>query len=347
MFSVAQIAHFLQADVIGDGNLQITHIAPLTSAEEGAISFCANTKSLPHLRKCNASAILVSTSEQDLVLNSAIVVDNPYLAFAQISKWFDWRAKLIAGIVDASKVAISAKVASTAQLCHGAVVGNNSSIGEHCYIGPNVVIADYCIIEANTRIEAGVVLYQDVKIGENCHIHSNAVIGADGFGFAKKAVGWQKICQLGGVRIGRDVEIGASTTIDRGALSDTIIGDGVKLDNQIQIGHNAKIGDYSAVAASTAIAGSTNIGENCTIAGMCAIAGHLDIVAGTHITGMSMVSNSIKKAGVYSSGTATEEHHSWKRNVVRFRSLDAIAKRIKVLEREVKALSLEENKGKV
>ncbi|MFT5706482.1 MAG: UDP-3-O-[3-hydroxymyristoyl] glucosamine N-acyltransferase [Oceanospirillaceae bacterium] len=347
MFSVAQIASFLQADVIGDKNLRITNLAPLSTAEEGAISFCAQKRSLPTLRKCKASAVLVTATEQSSVLNSAIVVDDPYLAFAKISQWFDWRTKLIAGVADSSVIAESAKVASSAQLCHGVVVGENSSIGENCYIGPNAVIAGYCVIEANTRIEAGVVLYQDVKIGENCHIHANAVIGADGFGFAKKAVGWQKICQLGGVRIGRDVEIGASTTVDRGAMSNTIIGDGVKLDNQIQIGHNVHLGNYSAVAASTAIAGSTNIGENCTIAGMCGIAGHIDITAGTHITGMSMVSNSIKKAGIYSSGTGTEEHHSWKRNVVRFRSLDTIAKRIKVLEGEVRALSLEENKGKV
>lgn len=342
MYTVAQIAKFLHGQFKGDGAEQISQLAPLASAQLGAITFCAQPKFLNQLAESRASVVLVTEANCHLVKNTAIIVEDPYLAFAKISQWFDWRLPVVAGVCQSANIAESASIAESSQICSGVVIGEQVVIEKGCYIGANTVIGDLCVIAANCRLEANVSLYQDVHLGENCIVHAGAVLGADGFGFVKRAEGWQKIYQLGGVRIGSDVEIGASTTIDRGALEHTVIGDGVKLDNQVQIAHNVHLGDFTAIAGGTAIAGSTHIGENCTIGGLSGVTGHLKIAAGTHITAMSLVSRSVKQAGVYSSGTAMEEHRSWKRNVVRFRSLDQMVKRIKRLEDEVQKLSSQE-----
>jgi len=342
MFSVAQITQFLDASVNGDANLKIIKLAPLDCAGAGDITFCAQSKYIEQLKSSEASAVLVTKEQSQFVKNTAIIVDNPYLAFAKISEWFDWRSPLVKGRAKNSSIANSAHVSSSAQICSGVVIGENTQIAEHCYIGANTVIADNCSIASGTRIEANVSIYDNVRIGKRCIVHSSAVIGADGFGFAKSAQGWQKIYQLGGVQVGSDVEIGAGTTVDRGAIADTIIGDGVKLDNQVQIAHNVHLGDHTAIAGCSAIAGSTHIGENCTIAGLSGVTGHLQIAANTHVTAMSLVSRSIADAGVYSSGTAIEKHQSWKRNVVRFRALDSLVKRIKSLENEMQKLSSKE-----
>ncbi len=346
MYSVSQIAIFLDGEIFGDANARVNRLSPLDQATKGDISFCAQAKFMGSLSSSKAAVVLVKKQQQPQVKNTAIVVNDPYLAFAQLSQWFDWRTPVISGQAAHVSVAKSAKVSATAQICHGAVIGENVIIQDACYIGPNTVLGNDCIIGVNSRLEANVTLYQDVHVGENCILHSGAVIGADGFGFAKKTQGWQKIYQLAGVRIGNDVEIGASTTIDRGALSHTIIGNGVKLDNQVQIAHNVVLGDYTAIAGCTAIAGSTSIGENCTIAGLSGVTGHLKIAAGTHITAMSLVSRSIQEAGVYSSGTGIEKHQSWKKNVVRFRSLDALARRIKILEKEMQQHTIIIEQGK-
>ena len=345
MYSLSQIAELVGGEVLGETNVSINRMAPLDSAGEGTISFCAQNKFLSLLKTSQAAAVLVNKSDAHLVSQSAIVVSDPYLAFAQISQLFDWRKAPKPGIADNTfldKVIVS----KTAQVCSGVFVGKGSTIGENCYIGPNAVIGDNCVIGEGTRLEANVTLYEGVKIGERCLIHSSAVIGADGFGFAKKTKGWQKIHQLGSVVIGNDVEIGAGTTIDRGALSDTIIGNGVKLDNQVQIAHNVQLGDYTAIAGCTAVAGSAKIGENCTIAGLVGITGHLEVAAGSHVTAMSLVSHSIKEPGVYSSGSAIDKHQSWKKNVVRFKSLDALAKRVKKLDNAVELLLSKEDKSK-
>ena len=346
MYSVAQIAEMLQGKVAGNENTVITKMSPLESAIPGSISFCAQEKFLSQLKTCQASAILVKDFDSHLVQNTAIIVNDPYLAFAKLSQWFDWRKAPLPSIAANAVVASDATIAKSSQICSGACIGENSSIEKNCYIGANAVIGDNCSIAEGTRIEANVTIYAGVSIGKRCLIHSGAVIGADGFGFAKKELGWQKIHQLGSVRIGDDVEIGAGTTVDRGALSDTIIGNGVKIDNQVQIAHNVQLGNYTAIAGCTAIAGSAKIGENCTIAGLVGITGHLEVAAGSHITAMSLVSHSLKEAGVYSSGSAIDKHQNWKKNVVRFKSLDALAKRVKKLDSAVTALSAKEDKSK-
>ncbi len=346
MFDVSQIALFLDADIIGDENVLISQISSLHEAREGDLSFCDQAKYLPELPNCRASAVLVRKQDLEAVTTTALVVADPYLSFAKISRWFDWRDTVRANVADSAQVSVSAVISNTAQLCHGVVIGENVRIGDACYVGPNSVIGDHCVLGNRSRLEANVTLYQDVKLGEDCIVHSCAVVGADGFGFAKAAIGWQKIYQLAGVRIGNQVEIGASSTIDRGALSPTLIGDGVKLDNQVHIAHNVSLGKHTAIAGCTAIAGSTDIGDNCTIAGLSGVTGHLTITSDTHITAMSLVSHSIKEPGVYSSGTGIEKHQSWKRNVVRFRNLEKIAKRLKKLENEMKNISLNQDLGK-
>lgn len=335
MPSVKQLAEQLSAQIVGDADVQINALATLADADIGQLSFFANPKYLAQLKSSNAQAVLVSPDHQQWVKNTALVVDNPYLAFAKATQLFDWRPELLPGIHASAVIHPSAVVDNSAQVAAGVVIGENSQVAAGCYIGPNTVIGRNCSIAANTRLEAAVVLYDDVHIGERCMLHSSAVLGADGFGFAHSRDGWEKICQLGGVRLGNDVEVGAGTTIDRGALADTQVGNGVKLDNQVQIAHNVEIGAQSAIAGCTAVAGSTKIGQRCTIAGMSGITGHLTLADGTHVTAMSLVSRSINAPGSYSSGTGIEPHAQWKKNVVRFRHLDELAKRVTKLEKNL------------
>jgi UDP-3-O-[3-hydroxymyristoyl] glucosamine N-acyltransferase len=345
MYSVSQIAEMVQGKIIGDSTVYINKMSPLESALDGAISFCAQSKFLSQLKTCEASAVLVKDCDAHLVNTTSIIVPDPYLAFAMLTKWFDWRKPPVSGIASSAYIG-QAKVSPSSQVCKGVCIGDHSFVGENCYIGANTVIGDNCTIANGTRIEANVTLYDGVTVGEQCLIHSGAVIGADGFGFAKKEHGWQKIHQLGSVIIGDDVEIGAGTTIDRGALTDTIIGNGVKIDNQVQIAHNVQLGDYTAIAGCTAIAGSAKIGKNCTIAGLVGITGHLEVAEGSHVTAMSLVSHSLKETGVYSSGTSIDKHQNWKKNVVRFKSLDALAKRVKKIDNAVEVLLSIEDKSK-
>ena len=317
----------------------ISGMSTLDKAGLGQLSFLSNAKYQKQLPQTQAEVVLVSAEFVELVPNSAIVVANPYLAFAKLSQLFDWRSPLVSGISSSALIDSSAEIDPTAQVADGAIIGANVKIFANTYIGPNVVIGEGVVVGESTRLEANVTLYPGASIGKRCIIHSGAVIGADGFGFAHDGQGWVKIAQAGGVILGDDVEVGANTTIDRGALSNTVIANGVKLDNQIQIAHNVEIGEATAIAGCTAIAGSTRIGSHCTIAGMSGVTVHLEIADRTHITAMTLVSKSIKESGAYSSGTGVEPHAQWKRNVVRFRQLDELSQRVKNLEKLVKKLT--------
>lgn len=331
-YSLQALAEYLGGDVQGDASYLITGLATLDTAVSGQLSFFANARYLGSLKASQSGAVLVTPEHKEYVSTNAIVLADPYLAYARISHYFDSVAELEPSIHHSAQIAPSARIAKSSQVCANVVIGEGCTIAEGVYIGPNTVLGSRCNLAANVRINANVTLYDDIKVGKGTLIHSGAVIGADGFGFANEHGKWVKICQLGGVVIGADVEVGACTTIDRGALSDTVIADGVKLDNQIQIAHNVSIGEDTAIAGCTAVAGSTKIGARCTIAGASGITGHLDIADGTHVTAMSLVSKSIKSAGAYSSGTGLMPHGRWKRSVVRFRQLDELAKRVKSLE---------------
>lgn len=337
-FKASDLALRVGGKLVGRDCL-ISGMSTLDKAGLGQLSFLSNAKYQKQLPQTQAEVVLVSAEFVELVPNSAIVVANPYLAVAKLSQLFDWRSPRVSGISSSAQIDPSAEIDPTAQVADGAIIGAQVKIFANTYIGPNVVIGEGVVVGELTRLEANVTLYPSVSIGKRCIIHSGAVIGADGFGFAHDGQGWVKIAQAGGVILGDDVEVGANTTIDRGALSNTVIANGVKLDNQIQIAHNVEIGEATAIAGCTAIAGSTRIGSHCTIAGMSGVTGHLEIADRTHITAMTLVSKSIKESGAYSSGTGVEPHAQWKRNVVRFRQLDELSQRVKNLEKLVKKLA--------
>lgn len=332
VFTVREIAEFLAAEFEGEGDLVIEGLATLSAAQSGQLSFIANTRYQKYLSSCNASAVIVSVQDRPYFPGTAIISDNPYLGYARVSQLFANSHSFGTGIAPSAVIDASAQVANSAVIAAGVVIGPNTQVEENVSIGPNTVLGSDCYIGAGTRLAANVTLYDDVRLGQGCLIHSGAVIGADGFGFANERGEWVKIAQLGGVRIGNRVEVGACTTIDRGALEHTTIADGVILDNQIQIAHNVQIGKNSAIAGCTAVAGSTKIGDHCTIAGACGITGHLEIADGTHVTAMSLISKSITEPGAYSSGTGMMPHKQWKKNVVRFRQLDDLARRVKSIE---------------
>lgn len=334
--TISELAKFLKIDFSADGELRLSGIATLESAATDQLSFFHNPKYASQLAASNAGAVFVSAEYAAQVKGVALVVDDPYLAYAKSSSLFAGMNDHAFAISDTATVADSAQVSVDVYLGPNVVVGDGCVIAAGVAVGANTVIGSNCYIGKNSRISANVTLYSDVSLGQDCIVHSGAVIGADGFGFAPDRGQWVKIHQLGGVRIGDRVEIGAGTTIDRGALDDTIIENGVILDNQIQIAHNVVVGENTAIAGCTAVAGSTKIGKNCTIAGACGITGHLTIVEGTHITAMSLVSKSITRAGAYSSGTVAEPHQQWKKNVVRFRQLDELSRRVKAIESVVK-----------
>lgn len=331
-YTLKELADFLDVDIRGDHQCYLTGLASLPTATADDLSFISNSKYQKHLDSTLAGAVILSPQDIEFFSGNALICDNPYLAYAKVSQLFAI-TKEEGGYVDpTATVHPQAEVSPSARLEAGVVIGARSCIGDNTVIGANTVIEQDSIVGAGTKLHPNVTLYTDVHLGENCLIHSGVVIGSDGFGFANDKGEWIKIAQLGGVRIGNNVEIGAGTTIDRGTLNNTVIEDGVIMDNLIQLAHNVKIGKYTAVAGCNAIAGSTEIGERCTIAGACGIAGHLKITDDTHITGMSMITKSITEPGLYSSGTGMMPNKKWQKNVVRFRQLDDMARRLKLLE---------------
>jgi len=318
--------------------LRVTGLAPLLSALEGQLSFLARASLASGLETTRASVVLVNDSFNCSGLNVRVLllrVKNAYFAYAQASSLFDTSPRADVGIHPSAVVHASARVAASACIGAHVVIEAGAIVGEETVLDPGVVIGAGTRIGKHCHLRSHVSVYHGVVIGDRVRIHSGAVIGADGFGFAAKpGGGWQKIHQLGGVSIGNDVEIGANTTIDRGAIDDTVIEDGAIIDNLVQIAHNVHIGKNTAIAGCVGIAGSTRIGANCTIAGAVGIVGHLTIADNVHITGMSMVSHSIDKPGSYSGGTGVTPTADWRRNAVRFTQLDSMAKRIKELEKK-------------
>lgn len=309
------IADTIGATLKGDGAIEIERISPLQSAIAGSVSFLANKKYQAQLSETKASGVILAANMADSCPTACLIVDNPYLGFARAAALFDNTPTPVAGVHPKAAVAASATIHPSAMIEAGCVIGENCMIGEGAHLHPNVT------------------LYHGVTIGARVTLHAGVVIGADGFGMAKDEQGaWLKVPQLGGVIIEDDVDVGANTTIDRGALEDTVICQGAKLDNQIQIAHNVKIGAYTAIAGCVGIAGSTRIGKRCLIGGGACIDGHLSICDGTMIGGMAMVTRSITEPGMYASGTGLMPYRPWRKSVARFKQLDELAHRIKTLE---------------
>ena len=335
VLTLGEIAAHINAEVIGDDSLELDGIAALTHAQSGQISFLSDSKYRKLLSSCQASAIILSANERDDYSGHKLIVDNPYLAYARVASLFDTRPVAESGIHPSAVVSTEAELGSNVSIGPCAVVSAGASIGDGCVIGAHTVIGENCQLGEASQLASQVVLYHGVKIGARANIHSGVVIGSDGFGFANDQGKWVKIPQIGGVCIGSDVEIGANTTIDRGALDDTLIGNGVKMDNQIQVAHNVQIGDHTAIAGCVGIAGSAKIGRHCGIGGGAGILGHLEITDGVQVTAMSLVTKSIKEPGVYSSGTSVEPFKLWHKNYARFGQLDEMARRLKALEQRL------------
>ena len=332
--TLGAVAELIGAKLEGDPNHLVSGLATLASALPHQVSFLANMKYAHQLDSSQAGAVILHADQAQLFSGHCLVIENPYLGYAKLSQSFA-PIPYYSAIDKTAQVDPTAILGRGVNLAAGTVIGPYVNLGNHVSIGPNSVVGSHSKIGEHTNIAANVTLYHDIEVGAHCRIHSGAVIGADGFGFAKDGPDWVKIAQLGGVIIDDHVEVGAGTTIDRGALDNTIIGYGVKLDNQVQIAHNVVLGDYTAIAGCTAIAGSTKLGKHCTIAGACGITGHLTLVDGVHVTAMSLVTHSITEPGAYSSGTGLDKNQKWRRNATRFKQLEQMAKRLKQLELEI------------
>ncbi|MCG2634193.1 MAG: UDP-3-O-(3-hydroxymyristoyl)glucosamine N-acyltransferase [Gammaproteobacteria bacterium] len=334
-YLLEELAQAVGGELRGEGRLPVDGVATLQAAGARQISFCANPRYRKLLETTRAGAVVLSPSDADKsnYAGARLISDEPYLAFARISRLLNPEPVARAGIDATAVIAASAQIHPDAEIGPQVVIGEHSEIGRGAIIGAGSIIGSHCAVGAETRLHAKVVLYDQSRVGQRCILHSGAVIGADGFGLAKDGEGWLKIPQLGSVQIGDDVEIGANTTVDRGALEDTIIAEGVKLDNQIQIGHGVQIGVHTAIAACTGISGSTHIGDRCTIAGGTGIGGHLEIASDTFVAGLSMVSRSINQPGSYA-GIPLTDSTTWRRNMAQLRKLDQLAQRVRTLEKQ-------------
>ena len=326
-----EIVARLGGDLAGNGTLTVSRVAPLDKAASGDITFLSSPKYRSSLTATGATAVIVTAEAASACPVAAIITAQPYLYFARVAQLLNPPLRPPAGVHPAAVVE-SPLPASVSVGAH-ARIGQNVTVGENTVIEAGTVIADDCSIGNDCWLYASVSIYSRTRIGARAIIHSGAVIGADGFGFARERDGsWVKIPQTGGVLIGDDVEIGANTTIDRGAIDATEIGHGVKLDNQIQVAHNVHIGDHTAIAGCVGIAGSARIGRRCTFGGAAMILGHLEIADDVNVSSGTMVAKSITKAGSYTGWVPFLEHSEWLKNYSRLRHLDALADRIRALE---------------
>ena len=321
-FSLGELAVRFGLTLRGEPGLTVRSVATLSGANPGALSFLANSRYRRQLESTRATAVILSAEDEAHCPVAALIDPNPYLAYARIATLMHQETPPEPGIHPSAVVAGGARVAASASIGPLAVIEEGAQIGERVLVGPGCIVQKAASVGDDSTLRSRVNLYPGVTLGKRCILHAGVVVGADGFGFAPNNGTWEKVPQVGSVRIGDDVEIGANTTIDRGAIDDTVVENGVKLDNQIQVGHNVIIGAHTAIAACTGISGSTVIGQRCMIGGMVGFAGHLTIVDDVVVTGCSLVSASIKKPGSYSSGMPTVETRLWRRMVAHLRRLD-------------------------
>ncbi|MBY6224995.1 UDP-3-O-(3-hydroxymyristoyl)glucosamine N-acyltransferase [Ferrimonas balearica] len=341
--TLAQLASALEARLQGNGDTLIEGVATLGNANASQIAFLANSKYRSHLDSTAAGAVILSEADAEHFSGNALIMANPYLGYAQVAQLLDTTPDSAEGIHPTAVVHPEATLGDNVSLGANVVIEAGAIIGDNVQIGPGCVIGPGAQLGAGTKLWANVTVYHNVIVGQDCLVHSGAVIGSDGFGYANEKGQWVKIPQLGSVRIGDRVEIGANTCIDRGALDDTIIEEGVILDNLVQIAHNDVIGAHTAIAGATVLAGSTTIGKYCIIGGNSAIAGHLTIADGTHISGMTGVTGSIKEKGLYASPPPLQEAKQWRKNSVRMRQLDEMYRRLRELEKQMANLATDDD----
>ncbi len=334
---IAELAALLGAELIGDGDHAVSRIGPLEGADADTIGFLSNPRYQPQLAASLAGCVIVGPAMRGAAAarGNALVCADPYLAFARLTQWWaaQRRGPLVPGVHPSAVVEAGAFIAATASVGAMAFVGAGARIGADASIGAQAFVGAGAVVGEATVLKPRVVLSEGCRIGARGIVHSGAVIGADGFGFAPSQGRWEKIEQLGGVAIGDDVEIGANTCIDRGALEDTVLEDGVKLDNLVQIGHNVRVGAHCAFAGCVGVAGSAKIGRRCTAGGGAIILGHLELVDDVHITAATVVTRSIHKPGQYSGLFPIDDNASWEKNAATLKQLYTLRERLRTLER--------------
>jgi UDP-3-O-[3-hydroxymyristoyl] glucosamine N-acyltransferase len=332
--TLGEIATQFGCELTGDPATPISAVATLSSGREGAISFFANSAYADALASTSASAVILKDSELEKCPVAALISSNPYLTFARVALALYPDEVMTPGIHARACVDETSRIADTAHVAANAFIDADCELGEYVYVGPGAVVGPRCRVGDRTRLLANCTLVQDVTIGLRGIIHSGAVVGSDGFGNAMSGQGWVKVKQVGGVVIGDDVEIGSNTTVDRGAIGDTVLENGVRLDNLVQIAHNVHVGEHTAMAGMTGIAGSTTIGKRCMFAGRSGSVGHVTICDDVIVSACTFVSKDVKEPGVYSASFPAEKDKNWKRKAARFRRIDDIVNRIKVLEKK-------------
>jgi UDP-3-O-[3-hydroxymyristoyl] glucosamine N-acyltransferase len=342
---LADIVRRLGGEMLGE-NVAISRVATLQNARPGDIAFVSQLRYRNLITSTRAIALILPQSLRDATSLPRIIADDPYLYFAEVSRLFSPPVPAVSGIHPSAVIEKGAIVAATAEIGALTYIGRGAKVGERTAVGPGCFIGDYAEIGEGGRLYANVTVYHHCIVGNDVIIHSGAVVGADGFGMAPKDGKWLKIPQTGRAIIGNDVEIGANTTIDRGALDDTIIEDGVKLDNQIQIGHNVRIGANSALAGCVGVAGSANIGRNCTVGGGAVILGHLEIADHVHVSAATLITKSISKPGTYTGAYPFSEHKQWSRSASTLRHLDELSRQIKDLASPSKTKKVARSTGK-
>lgn len=334
--TLGDIAKRLGAQLVGgDERILISSLAPLSNASAGQLTFLGDSKYRSQLSSTQASAVITSAQDQPICPTACLVVDNPAAAFAEIAVLFARQISQTTGIHATAVIAKTADIDQSASIGPHVVIGEHVKVGQHTQILPNTVIGNDVLIGDHTTIHPNVTVYAGSKIGSRVIIHSGAAIGSDGFGNVNQAGKWYRIPQLGRAIIGDDVDIGANTCIDCGALGDTVIGDGVKLDNLIQVAHNVQIGDHTAMAAQVGIAGSTKIGEKCLFGGKVGVNGHIDICDSIIVTGSSNITKTVAEPGVYASHFPAVNHKTWMKILACFKQLPLLHKKVKSLERQL------------
>lgn len=335
--TLQELADRFELRLVGDGATAVAGVCNLLPGIPGRISFLSDVKRRDQLEMTTAGAVIVGERDAPLLRVPGLVAKDPYLAYARIARLFDPDRAFTAGHHPSATVADDAQVGAGCSIGPNVVIESGAKIGSGVVLGPNCVIGRDAQVGADSRFAANVTVGPRVVIGDRCQVQAGAVVGGRGFGNARGPQGWEEVPQLGSVRIGNDVEIGANTCIDRGTIDDTIIENGVRLDNLIQIAHNCHIGEHTAIAACTGIAGSARIGRRCMIGGAVGIAGHIEIADDVILLGRAMVTGSIAQKGVYGSGLPLDEVREWRKTVARVRRLGKLEDRLKALERQLGA----------
>jgi UDP-3-O-[3-hydroxymyristoyl] glucosamine N-acyltransferase len=331
--SLGELAVRFGCELRGDPETRVEHVATLANADATALAFLANPRYRPQLATTRAAAVVLNAEAAAGCPTHVLLAENPYATYARIAAVLHPSPAAPAGVHPTALVAASARIDASAHVGAFCSIGERAVVAERCVVGPHCVLEEDVRLGPDARLAVRVTVHRGVVVGTRTVVQSGAVLGGDGFGYAPERGAWIKVPQVGAVSVGADVEIGCNTTIDRGAIEDTVIEEGVKLDNLIQIGHNVRIGAHTAIAACTGISGSTTIGKRCMIGGHVGFAGHISIADDVVITGFSAVSRSIPKPGVYSSTIPFEEAHSWRRLVARFKRSGLLEERVRMLER--------------